>query len=76
MLQLKFKSGSKRKEVEVKVKVKILFLSIIKTIRRIKTSLSSDFSVSVYRGRTFPTRNETNITLPSVETCTSYIGSI
>ena len=76
MVQLKFKSESKRKEVEVKMKVKLLFFSITKTIRRIKTSLSSDFSVSVYRVRTFPSRSEEEIKFLNVDSGTRHIESI
>ena len=75
-VQLEFKSESKRKEVEVKIKVKILFFSISKTIRKIKTSLSSDFGVSVYRVRTFPSRSEEEIKFLNVDRGTSYIESI
>lgn len=76
MVQLKFRSESKRREIEIKIKVKLLFVSITKTIRKIKTDFSSDFSVSVYRVRTFPTRTEERLRFGTVDGGINYIESL
>ena len=76
MVQLKFRSESKRKEAEIKIKLKFLFFSITKTIRKVKTHFSSDFSVSVYRVRTFPKRIEQRLTFGTVDSGISFIESL
>ena len=58
LTQLQFRSEAKRREIELKVKVKFLFFTATKTIRRISTSFTSDFKISVFRVSTFPTRKE------------------
>ena len=58
LTQLHFRTEAKRREIELKVKVKFLFFTATKTIRRIRKSHTSDFTLSVYRVSTFPTRKE------------------
>lgn len=76
LVQLKFRSEAKRREVEVKIKVKFLFFSATKTIRKIKTEFSSDFSLSVYRVSTFPTRKEETLKFGNIDSGLSYLEAL
>ena len=76
LVQLQFRSEAKRREVEVKIKVKFLFFSATKTIRRIKTEFTSDFSVSVYRVSTFPSRKEETWKFGNVDNSVSFLESL
>jgi hypothetical protein len=77
LVQLQFRSEAKRREIEVTVKVKFLFFSATKTIRKIKKDFTSDFSLSVYRVSTFPTRKEETLKFGSdVGNGLNYIDAI
>ena len=76
LVQLQFRSEAKRREVEVKIKVKFLFFSATKTIRRIKTEFTSDFSVSVYRVSTFPSRKEETLKFRNIDNSVSFLESL